>query len=104
MAELLEYETWMQKVPRQMQQVGRSNLILTTKQFHTKCVKIIKKQKTKKKQFSSPGNKFHSSGLFLLILKGLTPTVFKGNLISIIVPALRLLDFLPQTATSSAFL
>jgi len=31
MAELLEHEIWMQKVPRQMQQVGRSNLILTTK-------------------------------------------------------------------------
>jgi len=31
MAELLEHETWMQKIPRQMQHVGRSNLILTTK-------------------------------------------------------------------------
>jgi len=31
MAELLEHEIWMQKVPRQMQQVGHSNLILTTK-------------------------------------------------------------------------
>jgi len=60
MAELLGHETWLQKVPRQMQQVGRSNLILTKKKFQKKIGEDLKK---KKKNFNSAALEISSTAL-----------------------------------------
>jgi len=61
----------MQKVPRQMYQVGRSNLILITKWLPCQKALILHKMceelKKKKNQLSSSGNKLHSSELFFML-------------------------------------
>jgi len=65
MAELLEHETWMQKVPRQMYQVGRSNLILITKWLPCQKALILHKmcEELKKKRINWVALEINSTAL-----------------------------------------